>query len=152
MDWKVWVPLESRRRSDRLLPLQLYKTDIQRLAVIYRVVDMLVYFEPAGMCGLQKYLIIAPLPAKKQLWEANNKHMWEINSKQDDAIQGSFGLTANGELIKFDQEQLYCSGGALRYRLPPNTPSAPSSMNGDHWCSEMDAFGGLIMLAASLIV
>ncbi|THW78087.1 hypothetical protein D6D18_09806 [Aureobasidium pullulans] len=152
MNWKAWVFLESRRWSDRLLPLQVFKTDIQRLAVIYRVVDMLVYFEPAGMCGLQKDLIIAPLPAKKQLWEADNKILWEEGGKRDSAIQDSFALAANGELVKLDQGQLYCSNGELRYRLPTNNSPASSATNWEYWCSGMDGLGGLVMLAASLIV
>ncbi|THW18913.1 hypothetical protein D6C76_01739 [Aureobasidium pullulans] len=150
MNWKAWVFLESRRRSDRLLPLQLFKTDIQRLAVIYRVVDMLVYFEPAGMCGLQKDLIIAPLPARKQLWEADNKILWEEEGKRDSTIQDSFALAANGELVKLDQGQLYCSNGELRYRLSTN--NSPASSNWEYWYSGMDGLGGLIMFAASLIV
>ncbi|THZ51289.1 hypothetical protein D6C90_01887 [Aureobasidium pullulans] len=130
----------------------LFKTDIQRLAVIYRVVDMLVYFEPAGMCGLQKDLIIAPLPAKKQLWEADHKILWEEQGKRDGAIQDSFGLVANGELVKLDQGQLYCGNGELRYRLSTNNSPASSATNWEYWCSGMDGLGGLVMLAASLIV
>ncbi|THX54515.1 hypothetical protein D6D06_05475 [Aureobasidium pullulans] len=122
------------------------------LAVIYRVVDMLVYFEPAGMCGLQKDLIIAPLPAKKQLWEADNKIFWEEEGKRDSAIQDSFALAANGELVKLDQGQLYCSNGELRYRLSTNNSPASSATNWEYWCSGMDGLGGLVMLAASLIV
>ncbi|KAG2170740.1 hypothetical protein VTO58DRAFT_110979 [Aureobasidium pullulans] len=122
------------------------------LAVIYRVVDMLVYFEPAGMCGLQKDLIIAPLPAKKQLWEADNKILWEEEGKRDSAIQDSFALAANGELVKLDQGQLYCSNGELRYRLSTNNSPASSATNWEYWCSGMDGLGGLVMLAASLIV
>ncbi|THX49672.1 hypothetical protein D6D08_09934 [Aureobasidium pullulans] len=152
MNWKAWVFLESRRRSDHQRPLQLFKTDIQRLAVIYRVVDMLVYFEPAGMCGLQKDLIIAPLPAKKQLWEADNKTLWEEEGKRDSTIQDSFALAANGELVKLDQGQLYCSNGELRYRPSTNNSPASSATNWECWCSGMDGLGGLVMLAASLIV
>ncbi|THX00762.1 hypothetical protein D6D13_09319 [Aureobasidium pullulans] len=135
-----------------LTTIILFKTDIQRLAVIYRVVDMLVYFEPAGMCGLQKDLIIAPLPAKKQLWEADNKILWEEEGKRDSAIQDSFALAANGELIKLDRGQLYCSNGELRYRLSTNNSPASSATNWEYWCSGMDGLGGLVMLAASLIV
>lgn len=111
---------------------------------------MLVYFEPAGMCGLQKDLIIAPLPARKQLWEADNKILWEEEGKRDSTIQDSFALAANGELVKLDQGQLYCSNGELRYRLSTN--NSPASSNWEYWYSGMDGLGGLIMFAASLIV
>lgn len=41
----------------------------QRLGIVYRVVNMLVYFDPMAMCDLPSDLILAPLPAKKQLWK-----------------------------------------------------------------------------------
>ncbi|THW92615.1 hypothetical protein D6D15_03002 [Aureobasidium pullulans] len=134
--WKAWVFVESRRR----------------LAVVYRVVDMLVYFEPASMCELQKDLIIAPLPAKKQLWEAGDKDVWEEVAKRDNGIHESFALTADGGLVHLDEGQLYCSQGALRYRIPRGSSPTPEMTDWEHWCSGMDGFGNLIMLAASLIV
>jgi len=120
--------------------------------VVYRVVNMLIYFEPAAMCTLQTDLILAPLPARKQLWEARNEFVWKTESKKDPGAQADFGLTANGELVKMDDGQLYCSDGVLLYKpLDARTPSE-SSDNWEEWCSGMDGFGGLVMLAASLIV
>ncbi|KNG85755.1 hypothetical protein ANOM_005732 [Aspergillus nomiae NRRL 13137] len=116
--WKEWTFEESRRR----------------LCVIYRVVNMLVYFEPAAMCGLQTDLIIAPLPAKKQLWEAGNELVWKAESEKEPGIQTPFGLAANGDLVKLGKP--FATRG---------------SANWEEWCSGMDGLGGLIMLAASLI-
>lgn len=113
---------------------------------------MLVYFEPATMCELQKDLIIAPLPAKKQLWEAGDERVWEEVAKRDNGIHESLALTADGELVHLDEGQLYCSQGALRYRIPRGSSPTPKSTDWEHWCSGMDGFGNLIMLAASLIV
>jgi hypothetical protein len=112
---------------------------------------MLIYFEPAAMCELQTDLILAPLPAKKQLWEAGDEFVWTSESERERA-QTDFGLAANGELVKLDEGQLYCSDGVLLYKpLDARTPSG-SSENWEEWCSGMDGFGGLVMLAASLIV
>ncbi|PMD16193.1 hypothetical protein NA56DRAFT_731411 [Hyaloscypha hepaticicola] len=105
--WKDWIFEESRRR----------------ISLVYRVVNMLIYFEPAAMCTLQADLILAPLPARKQLWEAPDEFVWKAESKKDPGAQTDFGLTAN-----------------------------ESSENWEEWCLGMDGFGGLVMLAASLIV
>ena len=108
---------------------------------------MLVYFEPAAMCGLQTDLIIAPLPAKKQLWEAGNELVWKAESEREPGIQTAFGLAANGDLVKLGEGQLYCTDEVLTQK--PFTTRG--SANWEEWCSGMDGFGGLIMLAASLI-
>jgi len=123
----------------------------QRLTVVYRVVNMLVYFEPAAMCQLQPDLILAPLPAKKQLWEAADEFVWKAESEREPGAQTDFGLAANGELVKLDEGQPYCGDTVLLYKsLDARTPS--STANWEEWCSGMDGFGGLVMLAASLIV
>ncbi|EXJ89798.1 hypothetical protein A1O3_02865 [Capronia epimyces CBS 606.96] len=142
--WRDWVYEESR----------------QRLAVVYRVVNMLVYFEPASMCTLQTDLVLAPLPAKKQLWEARDESEWTAASERDPGSRTAFGLAANGELVKLDEGQLLCgSGGVLLYHpldlmtsTSPSTLSrASTSSHWEEWCAGMDGFGGLVMLAASLI-
>ncbi|KAL2852262.1 hypothetical protein BJX68DRAFT_235154 [Aspergillus pseudodeflectus] len=84
--WKEWVFEESRRR----------------LAVIYRIINILVYFEPAARCDLPKDLVFAPLPAKKQLWEALDAAAWKREVDRDPKGQTAFGLVDSGELIKFE--------------------------------------------------
>ncbi|KAL3424643.1 C6 finger domain-containing protein [Phlyctema vagabunda] len=132
--WKDWLYEESRRR----------------LVVVYRVVDMLVYFEPAAICELQKDLVLAPLPAKKQLWEAADGLAWKAASEREFGVQADFGLAANGELVKFDIDQPYCSNSVLLYRTLDARSQAKSAENWEEWCSGMDGLGGLVMLAASL--
>jgi hypothetical protein len=120
--------------------------------VIYQVVNMLVYFEPAAMCDMHTDHILAPLPAKKQLWEANNEIEWKAESEREPGFQTSFGLASNGDLVELDEGQLFCN----RPPLPQNhldARTAPrSSENWEEWCSGMDGLGGLIMLAAALVV
>jgi len=94
---------------------------------------MLVYFEPAAMCNLEKNLLLAPLPAKRQLWEATNESTWKMESTSGPEVQAAFGMAANGDLVKLEEGQIYFNA------------------NWEEWCSGMDSFGGLVMLAASLI-
>ncbi|KAJ5574343.1 uncharacterized protein N7459_008770 [Penicillium hispanicum] len=130
--WKEWIFEESRRR----------------LALIYRVVDMIVFFEPARMCTLPADLILAPLPAKKQLWEAGNASEWKTRSERVSGAHSIFGLAANGELVGLGEDQVYCSHAVL---LDESAPTR-STASWEEWCSGMDGLGGLVMLAASLIV
>ena len=104
------------------------------------------------MCDLQTDLILAPLPAKKQLWEAGDEFVWKAEIEREPGVQTTFGLAANGELVRLDEGQLYRSDAMLLHKsLDARTPSR-STANWEEWCSGMDGFGGLVMLAASLIV
>ena len=84
--------------------------------MVYRVVNMLVYFEPAAMCDLPTDLLIAPLPAKKQLWEAGDAFVWKLESGKGTDVQTLYGLAANGELVKLNQGQQYCSDAMLSHK------------------------------------
>lgn len=121
---------------------------VLRLCVVYQVVNLLVYFEPAAMCDVQKTgLLLAPLPAKKQLWEAADERAWEAESQVEAGLlQTAYGLAADGDLVRLH--------GGQRPRqskgLDESTP-ARSTASWEEWCSGMDSFGGLVMLAASLV-
>ena len=120
--------------------------------MVYRVMNMLVYFEPAAICTLQKDLIIAPLPAKKQLWEAGNELLWETETRKEPRDQIAFALAANGELVTLSENQLYCGDSVILYKSLDVGIPEKSSAHWEEWCSGMDGFGGLVMLAASWIV
>lgn len=136
VSWKDWIFEESRRR----------------LSVICRVVNMLVYFEPAAMCDLPTHLILAPLPARKQLWEAGNESAWRAESDREPGVETAFGLAADGELVKLDDGHLY-SNHAVLIQKSSDARALPKSTKGwEEWCSGMDGFGGLVMLTASMIV
>ena len=113
---------------------------------------MLIYFEPATLCNLQPDLILAPLPAKKQLWEAGDESVWKAESEKEPGVQTAFALAANGELVKLDDGQLHCNHAVLFYTSFDAQPPLGGNTNWEEWCSGMDGFGGLVMLAASLIV
>jgi hypothetical protein len=127
--WSNWIFEESR----------------QRMGVIFRIVNMLVCVEPATACGIQPGLILAPLPARKQLWEAGDEEQWvqECGRKE---VNGGFGLAMNGDLVTLDEHQKKL----LSIQSMEPWTSSKSKENWEEWCSGMDGFGALIMLAASL--
>ncbi|KAI9708235.1 MAG: hypothetical protein M1820_004189 [Bogoriella megaspora] len=134
--WEDWVFEESKRR----------------LCVVYQVMGMLVYFEPAAMCDLQQWnLILAPLPARKQLWEASDEFAWKVERDSEPGFQTAFGLAANGELIKVEDGQIHCKDPVLLNTPAGATDPPTNTANWEEWCSGMDGFGGLVMLAASLV-
>lgn len=119
--------------------------------MIYQVVNMLVYFEPAALCDLHSNLILAPLPAKKQLWEAGDEVTWKAASERDTGFQTAFGMTANGDLIRIGEGQL-CYGELMPHSRSLDTRASwRSTADWEEWCSGMDGLGGLVMLAASLV-
>ena len=112
---------------------------------------MLVYFEPAAMCHLNHTgLLIAPLPARKQLWEAGNAFTWKAENDMEFEAPTTFALAANGELLRLNQHQPHECGAVKVLESPDDRGISRSTANWDEWCSGMDEFGGLVMLAASL--
>ncbi|KAK4140512.1 uncharacterized protein C8A04DRAFT_14852, partial [Dichotomopilus funicola] len=67
--WQNWIHEESLRR----------------LCVIYQVLDLLVYFTPAGMCHSRQdsNLLIAPLPSGRRLWEASDGPAWKAERNRE---------------------------------------------------------------------
>ncbi|KAI2615383.1 hypothetical protein GGR54DRAFT_613228 [Hypoxylon sp. NC1633] len=131
--WKEWIYRESRRR----------------LAVVYRVVNRLVYFEPAAMCDMPAEFMLAPLPAKRQLWEAGDEFTWKAESQKEPGVQ--FGLAANGEIVKLEDGRLSCSDAWLPYESPDSMTQSMRTANWEDWCSGIDGFGGLVMLLSDVI-
>jgi hypothetical protein len=115
---------------------------------------MVVYFDPVAMCMIQTGLLLGPLPAKKQLWEASDEFAWKAEIEREQGVQTDFGLAANGELVKLEEGNLYCDDAVLPCQSLDTTRTLPRSTAHpwEEWCSSMDGFGGLVMLAASLVV
>ena len=116
---------------------------------------MLIYFEPASMCNMRKDLVVAPLPARKQLWEATDAVSWQAETDCRPDTQSSFGLASNGELVELDEWQLPNSVASMPLPLAKSSAadtSSNNSKNWEEWCSGMDGFGALVTLAASFVV
>jgi hypothetical protein len=116
---------------------------------------MLAYFEPAALCAYQPDLIMAPLPSNKRLWEAGDEFAWRTEKSQrvPQPSQTVFALAATGDLVLVEEDQIQCSDAVLLRESCSDTPRRTRTpANWEEWCSGMDALGGLVMLAASLIV
>jgi hypothetical protein len=114
---------------------------------------MLVYFERPSSCTLQADLILAPLPAQKQLWEASDALLWKTEIERNPSTRTAFGLAANGELVTLDKGQSYGCNELLSYKfLDAKSSSSRGVSNWEEWCAGMDGLGGLVMLTASMIV
>ena len=112
---------------------------------------MLVY-EPVALCDPNTELILAPLPAKKQLWEAGDAMAWKGEVERDlPGAQTDFALAANGELVKIADGQLYCGNAETPNKPLDARTSSTGTENWQEWCVGMDGFGGLVMLTASFI-
>lgn len=122
-----------------------------RICLVYQVLDMLIYFEPAARCDQDTDFILAPLPTKKQLWEASNELAWKTECEKEPAGETIFGLASNGELVKMAEGLQYCSNEMALQNLFSHRTPLMSSENWEEWCSGMDGLGGLVMLAASLV-
>ena len=119
--------------------------------MVYQITNMLVYFEPAAMCEHPNELVLAPLPARKQLWEAADEYAWKAEIDKHNGVQTDYALAMAGDLVELNGDPLHCEGVALLYKDPNAPSSIRKTADWDEWCAGMDSFGGLIMLAASLI-
>jgi hypothetical protein len=110
------------------------------------------------MCDMPSEFVIAPLPARRQLWEARHAQEWQLQSQREPRGQVSYALAADGEIVKLDQCRLSCRDAWLPYAPSSEEISSPNrasslGRSGEwwaEWCSGMDGMGGLVMLAASM--
>ncbi|KAK7977172.1 hypothetical protein PG988_004662 [Apiospora saccharicola] len=116
-----------------------------RLCVLYQIVNMVVVFEPAAMCDLHlDGLILSPLPARRQLWEADTAAKWMSEIERDLGSQTDYGMTVSGDLVKVSESPVNGSMG--------EAGAWPrQKADWEEWLAGMDSFGGLVMLAASLV-
>ncbi|KAL6717690.1 hypothetical protein ACLMJK_005605 [Lecanora helva] len=142
--WKGWtsnLPFQSHHTEKR-----------QRLCTICQTVNLLVYFDPASMCDHPTDLILAPLPAAKQIWESPNSSTWKSEcDKGGPDLHTLYGLAADGELVRLDEGQAYCYGIVLPPGSVDKGGAGRRNVGWEEWCKGMDGFGGLVMLAASLV-
>lgn len=74
--------------------------------------------------------------------------MWAAATNKEPVVQTAFAMAANGDLVEVDADQAHCDDSTVLRNI-----KAPSRRIADwgEWYSEMDGFGGLVMLAASLV-
>jgi hypothetical protein len=112
------------------------------------MVNMLTYFQPAARCDLPTDLVLAPLPAKKPLWEANNWIEWKTELQKEPRLQQTaFGLATTGELVRLNK--VYGQSGPISHLALDAATVSRNAASWEEWCSGMDGLGALVMLAAS---
>jgi hypothetical protein len=125
-----------------------------RLCVVFRIISLLAHFEPSSMCRLHETgLIIAPLPAKKRLWDANDEAQWRVETMKDDreSVHFDTGLTAGGDLVGLERPGMPCGPVPQDCHGTPETaPLFKRAVSWEEWFSGTDGLGSLVMLASAL--
>lgn len=89
------------------------------------------------LCATFPGLVIAPLPGKSMLWESRTAEAWHAEySYSWNLEKETYGISKHGQLVKIGQKQ-----GSTVFSLAP----------WEEWCSSMDGFGILVMIAASML-
>ena len=114
---------------------------------------MLVYFEPAAMCDHPSTLLLAPLPANKMLWEAQDEIAWKKELDREVGGKKAFALAADGELVELCDARVDCGEMVV---AGEGTGEGEGRGRGgkrkwEEWCKGMDGFGGLVVLAAASV-
>ena len=109
---------------------------------------MLFALDPPGKCMTPPGFLLAPLPARKQLWEAPNADTWMLERCRDTGgFPNVFGILSNGQMVKLPDFKSLQNGQTFVVR-PEEV--AQSGKNWQEWCSGIDGLSSLIMLAATL--
>lgn len=131
--WREWLFRESRRR----------------VTLIYRVINMLIYFEPSAACTLPTELLLAPLPAKKELWQAADESTWRATTSRS---SWAFGMASDGGLVKLDEGRLVSNDVWMGHQPLDARALLWEPAEWEEWCAGMDGMGGMIMLLCSLLL
>jgi hypothetical protein len=106
---------------------------------------MLFSTEPAGACVLLDGFLLAPLPARKQLWD---EAQWLVGMSNDVRGDAVYGIKPGGQMAKLDTYGTVLPDiGDIGIKEPTESES---NQNWQEWCSGIDGLGALVMLAASL--
>jgi hypothetical protein len=112
---------------------------------------MLFSYEGMSTCVLLHGFLIAPLPAKKQLWEARDENDWSMEKCVAIDTDSVYGIKVGGRMAKLSRfMDVQETQMELLMVCPKEPTESESNEHWKEWCAEMDDLGGLIMLAASL--
>jgi hypothetical protein len=95
-----------------------------------------------------------PLPASKLLWEARNAKIWRTEVETWDKSNEIFGLMRDGQLVRLVQPPRYGEDRKTSANTLGDTYHGQVWEAGESWIdwvAGMDAFGYLVMIAASLV-
>lgn len=115
---------------------------------------MLAYFQPSAICEVHDTgFAIAPLPARRRLWDASDEIRWRLE-KEKDTSQGQtvVALATSGELIEVNRAEITRCGPPIKlHNTAESGPYLHNKVGWDEWCSGMDGLGGLVMMASALV-
>lgn len=112
---------------------------------------MLFTTDGVDACLLYGGFLLAPLPAKKQLWQARDSLSWHVEKKREGASDDVSGIKIGGLMARFRQvvETREIQAVMVLAHLQEPTESE-SDAHWTDWCLGMDGLGALVMLAALL--
>jgi hypothetical protein len=109
---------------------------------------MLFALDPPGKCMTPSGFLLAPLPARKQLWEAPNADTRMLERCRDtDGFPTVFRILNNLQMVKLPDFKSLQNGQTFVVRPEEG---AQSGRNCQERCSGMDGLLSLVMLAATL--
>lgn len=117
------------------------------MALTFRTIALLFSTEPAGACVLVDGFILAPLPGRKQLWEARDESEWVMAGGWD-VGESVFGIKPGGKMAKLNVFGVIGNGEGEGEE--EEVGDVESNANWTEWCAGMDGLGALVMLAGSL--
>ncbi|KAF2656567.1 hypothetical protein K491DRAFT_691804 [Lophiostoma macrostomum CBS 122681] len=115
--WSVWITIESFRRTVH----------------VYRIANLLFNINIDVTCPDIPEFVVAPLPAGKTLWRANNAEDWAREWQKQVEETTFHGILRNGDLVKLK-----------------NGINERKQGNWDRWYASADELGILAVLSASL--
>src|ERR1051326_4987277 len=101
---------------------------------------MLFSMDPARRCIPYEGFLLAPLPLRKQLWEARDENTWMLEKSRDFGDPSVFGVMVGGQMVKLNEPRV---GQGSEMAFVQWEKSMDSSANWQEWCSGMDALGAL---------
>jgi hypothetical protein len=125
----------------------IFEESRRRLALVYQILKMLYSLDPATSCAEPDGFLLAPLPARKQLWEAPDAQSWMVEKSRDGAELSVFGVLTGGQMVRLQEQQIVMPD---EVGFPSGVEEEESAKNWQEWCAGMDGLGALVTLATSL--
>ena len=108
---------------------------------------MLYSLDPATSCAEPDGFLLAPLPGRKQLWEAPDAQSWMVEKSRDGMAPSVFGVLTGGQMVRM-QEQQVITPDEVHSSL--GNGEEEGARNWQEWYAGMDGLGALVTLATSL--
>jgi hypothetical protein len=109
---------------------------------------MLYSLDPAPSGVEPDGFLLAPLPGRKQLWEApDDAQAWMAEKSRDGPFSSVFGVLTGGQMVRLQEQQVVLANDI---NFPLGIVDEESASNWQEWCAGMDGLGALVTLATSL--